>query len=128
MNNIVRIVSGIQMNDILNQRIQVQGFQKGWRCFCKISEIIHHLFHGRYLIDDRIRTFLQDSRVSLTQFVMQFHLQAFGRKLDRRQWILDFMSQSSRNLTPCDRTLPGNHLGYVVENDDITIFIIDGMV
>ena len=116
------------MNDIFNQCIEIKWFQKGWWRFGKIPEIIDHLLHGGYLIDDRVRTFLQDGRVRLAEFILQFHLQSLGGKLDRRQWILDFMSQPAGNFTPCNGTLAGNHIGNIVENDDIAIFIIDGMI
>ena len=105
MDRFMRVVAGIQVNDFFCQRIQIQRFQKSRGCFGEISEIVHHLFHGRDLIDDRVGTFFQNGCILLGKFFVQLHLQSFRGKLDRRKRILDFMRQSSGDFPPGDGAL-----------------------
>ena len=48
-------------------------------------------------------------------------LQPFGRELDRRQRVLDFMGDAARDVGPGGAALRGDEVGDVVERDDAAL-------
>ncbi|VBC39576.1 Uncharacterised protein [Burkholderia pseudomallei] len=102
-----------------HQIVQLQVDEHRGRRARVIAKIVDHALHRGHLIDDRRRTALEHVGVGLRELVGKLHLQALGRELDRRERILDLVREPPRDLAPRDRTLRGDHIGDVVEHDDV---------
>ena len=84
-----------------------------------VAEIIDHVLHRLDLIDDGLRRAVEQLARGAGQLIGQLELQPFGGKLDRRQRILDLMSQALRHFAPRGRTLRGYQPRDVVEHHHV---------
>ena len=83
-----------------------------------IAEIIDHVFHRLDLRDDGLRRTFEQLARSVVKLVGKFHLQAFGRELDRRQRILDFVRHALRHFSPGGGALRRDQAGDVIKDHD----------
>ncbi len=66
--------------------------------------------------------------LSSSDDLAEFAADAFGRKLDRRQRILDFVGDAARDVAPGRGALRGDELGDVVERDDVAVARLAGLL
>ena len=90
----------IEAHDFLDERVEIDLDQHGWRRLGVFPEIIDHVFHRGNLIDDGRHTARKHAGVSRFKFAGQFHAQTLGRQLDRRERILDLVGQTTGHLSP----------------------------
>ena len=81
-------------------------------------EIVDHVLHRGDLRDDRLRTSHERLFVGAFELASELDREPLGGELDRSQWILDFMSQPSRNLGPRGVALRFRKFSHVVEDHD----------
>ena len=112
--------SFIQPEHFANQPIEVERGQFGCRHPGIVGEFIDHALHGLHLVDDHLRRPVKHFRIATRQLLGQLELQAFGRKLNRRQRILDLMRQPPGNFAPGGTTLRRNQTRHVIENYQVT--------
>ena len=84
-----------------------------------ITECVDHFFHRFNLLHDCVRGAIQDLRLILGHGIKILAAQAFGRQLDWRQRILDFVSEPACNFTPGRISLRLQQRRNVVKHDDI---------
>src|ERR1700691_2890394 len=76
---------------------------------------------------DRVGALLED-RLVLGDGLAELAANAFGRKLDRRQRILDFMGDTARDVGPCRGPLRGNELSDIIKRDDVAVTRLAGLL
>lgn len=81
------------------------------------TEIINHLLHCRYLVDNCLGRALQNFFIASLELVSDLHLNTLGCQLYRRERILDFMSQSTSDLSPRFGALSRHKSGDVIKNN-----------
>ena len=90
-------------------------------------EFINHPPDVVDLPHDSVGTLLEDALV-FGDDLAEFAADAFGRKLDRRQRVLDFVGDAASNVAPCRGALRGDQLGDVVERDDVAVARLAGLL
>ncbi len=82
-------------------------------------EFVDHAPDIADLPDDRVGALGEDLGIGF-DLAGIFALEPFGRKLDRRQRILDLMGDTARDIGPGRRALRRDQVGDVVEGDDVS--------
>ena len=85
----------------------------------KAGEFIDHAADILDLADDRVGALIEDGPVVLIDLLAVAALEALGRKLDRRQRVLDLMGDAAGDVRPGGRALGDDEIGDVVEGDDV---------
>ena len=93
----------------------------------KAREFVDHAPDIVDLAHDGVGALLEDGLV-LDDDLAVFAAQPLGRKLDRRQRILDFMGDAARDVGPGRGALRRNQFGDVVERDDIAVARLAGLL
>ena len=92
----------------------------GLRHAGEVGELVDHALDVVDLAHDRVGALLEDAAV-LGDHLAVFAAQPFGRKLDRRQRVLDLMRDAAGDVGPGRGALRGDQLGDVVERDDVAV-------
>ena len=109
----------VQGQNVADQRIEFHGLQPGIGQPRIITELVHHAFQRGDLGNDGLRGPRQGLRILRRKPGCEFGFEPFGRQLDGRQWILDFMGDAPGYLGPRRGALGGDQLRYLVEYHDI---------
>ena len=86
----------------------------------EMRELVDHAPDVVDLAHDRVGALVEHAAVFVDHFSV-FAAQPFGRKLDRRQRVFDFVRDAARDVGPCRGALRGDQLGNVVERHDIAV-------
>ena len=119
----LRLEGDLRMRDALQEHRLVQQFLRvlaahhGRRHAREGGEFVHHAADIAHLADDRVGALLEDFGIG-GDFLAVFALQPLGRKLDRRQRVLDLVCDAARDIGPGGGALRGDEIGDVVEGDD----------
>src|SRR6266581_2859264 len=109
----------VQGKYLRDESVQIQSAQLRRRRAGIVAEIIHHVLHGGDLRDDGLRGVVERARRLDRKFVAEFRLQPLRRELDRRERVLDLVSEPARDLAPGRRALRRDQLRDVVEYHDV---------
>ena len=93
-------LGAVQIERLTRQLIEVEKIELHRRCARVLAEIIDHLLHGLDLLHDRMGRSLQQIGIAAGQLRQHLSTKSLGGQLDRRQWVFDFVRQSSRHFTP----------------------------
>src|SRR5262249_28488489 len=85
----------------------------------KMRELIDHASDVLDLTNNCICALLEDAMIFLDHFPI-LPAQPFGRELDRGQWILYLVGDSTGDIRPGRSSLRSNQFGNVVQSHDIT--------
>mmetsp|Transcript_53686 Transcript_53686/g.126315 ORF Transcript_53686/g.126315 Transcript_53686/m.126315 type:complete len:732 (-) Transcript_53686:1050-3245(-) len=108
---------GIEAQDLLDQRIEIQRLELGRRQAGVVAELVDQLLHRLHLVDDGGHRAHQHGLVGAFELGLQLVLQTLGRQLDGRQRVLDLVGQPAGDLAPGRRALGRDDLGDVIEHD-----------
>ena len=114
----------IQRQNIADQYVQILFFQFERRGTRIIAECFDHFLQCRHLFDDGFGRTCQDLRILLIQFPVQFPCQTFGRKLDGRERIADFVCQPFGHFAPRRFFLRVYQYGDVVYDHNHTVVVV----
>ena len=78
--------------------------------------------------DDGVGAAQHDVVLHRRQLAGELHLHTLGGKLNRREWVFDFMRQAPRHLAPGRRTLRGHEAGNLVAHQQIPVHRADAAV
>ena len=110
------IFCSVELQHVVDERVQVQRLQPGGRQPGVVAELVDQALHGIDLVNDRAHQTAQDFLLFLRQAFHELHLEPFGRKLDRRQRVLDFMREAAGHLSPRLDALGRNNGRYVFKH------------
>ncbi len=106
----------VELHHVVDQGIEVHGFEFGGRQPGVITELVDQPLHRVDLVDDGLDGFGEQQLFGLAHLAGELHFQALGRQLDGRERVLDFMRQPARHLAPGLRALGRDHFGNIVEH------------
>jgi len=95
---------------------------------CKVGEFVDHAPEVPHLADDSLGQAVEGVLVS-ANVLAEAALQPFGRKLDRGQWIADFMGDAACNVGPGGTPLVGELVRDVIERQHSAVAVahaVDG--
>src|SRR3984957_10257881 len=90
-------------------------------------ELVDHTPDVIDLPHDRVHALLEDCLV-LDDGLARLAPNTLGRKLDRRQRILDLVCDATGNISPRRRARRGNRFGVVVKRDDVAVARLAGLL
>lgn len=108
-----------QEDGVFQDRPEVGLFLRRLGHARKGREFVHHAADVLHLAYDRVRALVEDSSVFLVYLLTVPAPQPFGRKLDRRQRILDLVRDAAGDVRPGGGTLRDHQIRDVVDGDDV---------
>ncbi len=115
----ITLLRAIQIDDLVHELVQTETANFYIGCSGIIAEGVYHFFHRLHLLHDRVRRPVEDLGFLFGHRMQVLAPQPLGRELDRRQWILDFVSESARDLAPRRIALGLKQGRDVIEDDDV---------
>ena len=113
----VGIAVALQEQGLLAQLLRILRFHRGPRHAGKRGELVDHAANVTDLTDDRVGAHREGLGVFL-DLLQIATLQPLGRKLDRRQRVLDLVRDAAGNVAPRRHALRRHQIGDIVEGDD----------
>jgi hypothetical protein len=93
----------VHLNDVTSDLLDIE-INRAWRRqSCEARELRHDVRDAMHFIEHRACRFIE-VLVKARIFTRAKSPQGLDRRSDRRKWILDFMSNATRDLTPCRNT------------------------
>ena len=118
VDDVIAVLGQVEVQNLADQAVQVERVEHGrWRARI-VAEVVDHALHGVDLVDDGGGAALEQFGFFLRQAVLELHLHALGRQLDRRERVLDLVRQAPRDFAPGHRALRRDHVRDIVEHDD----------
>src|SRR3989442_8102231 len=109
----------VQRQHLSHEPVQIQSAQVAEGGAGIVAEIVPHVLHGGDLCDDGLRGVVERPRRFTRKLVAEFRLQSLRGELDRRERILDLVSEPARDLAPGGRALRRDQLRDVGEYHDL---------
>jgi len=106
----------VQVQHFADQGVEIERGEPGRGQARIVAEGIDEVLHRLDLIDDRGRGAREHFAPAVVEAVGEFQRQALGRKLDRRQRVLDLVRQAAGDFAPRRRALRRDQAGDVVEH------------
>ena len=104
---------------------QVPDLERRLRHAREGRELVDHAADVADLADDRVGALVEDLAVVVDRLA-ELAPEPFGRKLDRRQRILDLVGDAPRHVRPGGASLGCDQVGDVVERDDVAMLAVGG--
>src|SRR4029077_4024511 len=101
---------------LLNDLIQVVRGKLSRRQTGEMGKFVDEILQFTHLLDDGRRTLIENRPIPVEQFCITSS-ERLGSKLDGRQWIFDFVSNTARDFAPCLHPLNLLNLRDVLEKD-----------
>ena len=111
---------------LLHDLANVLRRERGLRHARERGELVDHRLDVPDLADDRVRQLVEGLAILVNDAAI-LAANALGRKLDRRQRILDLVGNAAGDIAPGGRALRGNELGDVVERHDTALVAALGL-
>ena len=112
-------IVAVEIEHLGDKLVQFQRRQLQARRAGVFAEGVHHFLHRLHLLNDGVGAALQHPALFFVELLEIFVADALGGELDRRQRILDLVSQAAGDLGPGGVALGPHQVGDVVEHDDV---------
>ena len=105
----------VERQGLADQGIEVVWLRLDRRHAGKIGKLVDQVFQLIHRLDDHLGAFVKDRLIAAEARQVAFP-QPLGRKLDRRERILDLVGDAPGHLAPGRHALGLHHLGHVVQH------------
>ena len=113
--------AAVQLDDIENQRVQIDRHRAHGRSAGIVGECVHHFLHRLHLLDDGASEAIHLRRIDGLDLVEVLVPEALRGELDRGKGVLDLVREPTRHLAPRCASLRFDEFGDIVEHDDVTL-------
>jgi hypothetical protein len=90
----------VERQHLAHEPVQIERRRLGRRQARVVPEVVDHLLQRGHLVDDGLGGALERVRILARQALRELHLQPLCRELDRRERVLDLVSEAPRDLGP----------------------------